>query len=447
MELNKGLNTISGDIFEQIFINKMLGQNKNDLRHINSLQEHHFTSIENKTIFNIILDLFLNNKDVNMINVMSKVNDDKLRRYLNDLFGKLYFEYSIEDIVNKLIILHKKRIICQEAHCLYEKSISDDENINDYVGRIMTNLLNNLQSDNTSKGAKMLKHSAEEFKAYIRQTNDDELIKTDYHDLDNMISGFQKGDLIIIAGRPSMGKSSLLFNMALNIAKKDYKILIFSLETSFQSNILRLLSMHTKIETSRIFSKNLFAEDIKKIDDAIDELSNLHMAIDERSCLNMIDIKLSALKTKAMYGLDMIMIDYLQLITPDNNNNRNVEIGKIIAFLKGLAKEFNIPIVVASQLSRATEQRESGMPVLSDLRDSGTIEQDADKVMFIFRKEYYLSRNEPDQENVGLYKKWLKEMTENKNKATIMISKNRNGPVGNVELFFDPEIVSFKNLY
>jgi replicative DNA helicase len=255
-------------------------------------------------------------------------------------------------------------------------------------------------------------------------------VPTGFHDLDNMLAGLQGADLVIIAARPSMGKTSLALNMALTAARDShFAVGIFSLEMSKEQLIDRLLSTQSGIDAWKLRTGNLAADDFEKLSEAMGKLADAPIYIDDTAFMTVMEIRTKARRLKTEKGLDMLIIDHIQLMEGSRSYEGRVqEISEISRSLKALAKELDIPVIAVSQLSRAVEQRPRKIPQLSDLRESGSIEQDADVVLFVYREEYY----EPD--------------TERKNIADIYIAKHRNGPTGKVELYFDANRMTFRDL-
>lgn len=257
-------------------------------------------------------------------------------------------------------------------------------------------------------------------------------VPSGFKSMDNMTAGFQKSDLIILAARPSMGKTSFALNLAENAAiDEKIPVAVFSLEMSKDQLVDRLLSSQAGVDSWKLRTGNLSDEDFPKIGYAMGVLSEAPIFIDDSAGGNIMEIRAKARRLQMEHGLGLIIIDYLQLMSGHSKNsdgNRVQEISEISRGLKGLARELDIPIIALSQLSRAVEHRDDKRPQLSDLRESGSIEQDADLVMFLYRDEYY----HPDTE--------LKGITE------ILLRKHRNGPTGQFELFFNPAQMRFSDL-
>ncbi len=253
-------------------------------------------------------------------------------------------------------------------------------------------------------------------------------VPTGFIDLDTLLGGLQKSDLLIIAARPGMGKTSLLNTVVLNAAAQDQRVALFSLEMSNEQLVQRLVSQETRIPSHKLREGKLDDRDWAQFVVATERISTLPIHLDDTPALSTHELRTKARRLHLEYGLDLIIIDYLQLMTtPYRSENRVQEISFISRSLKQLARELNVPVVSAAQLSRAVESRNDKRPLLSDLRESGSIEQDSDVVMFIYRDIYY-NPDSPDG-----------------NKAEIHIAKHRNGPTGTVDLVFVPELTQFKN--
>ena len=277
-------------------------------------------------------------------------------------------------------------------------------------------------------------------------------------DLDGILGGMQPSDLIILAGRPSMGKTAISVNVLVNAAKflnkdveddKDKKgVGFFSLEMSADQLTARILSMECSINATKFRTGNLSESEWEVIATRSGEVSKLPIFIDDTPALSISAIRTRVRRMVRKHNLSFLIIDYLQLVRGNggkSSENRVQEVSQITQGLKALAKEFNIPVIALSQLSRAVEQRDDKRPQLSDLRESGSIEQDADVVAFIYRDSYYHERKKPP-ENDPAYPEWAQKMNEVRHLSEIIIAKQRNGPVGSVHLFFDAEFTRFGNL-
>ena len=278
-------------------------------------------------------------------------------------------------------------------------------------------------------------------------------VPTGLNDLDSRLGGMHKQDLIIIAGRPSMGKTALATNIAFhaakNIEKKGVKstVAFFSLEMSSEQLSTRILSEQSRIRSNDIRRGKVSESEFEKFIETSKNIFELPLYIDETPAITIAAISNRSRRIKRLYGLELVVVDYIQLMRSGRKMefNRVQEISEITQGLKALAKELNVPVVALSQLSRQVEQRDDKKPQLADLRESGSIEQDADVVMFVFREAYYYERKEPTLGSIE-HAEWRQKMEEISNLAEIMISKQRHGPTGNVKVEFEAAYTKFKNL-
>jgi len=278
-------------------------------------------------------------------------------------------------------------------------------------------------------------------------------VPTGLTDLDNRLGGMHKQDLIIIAGRPSMGKTALATNIAFHAAKnienKGIKstVAFFSLEMSSEQLSTRILSEQSRIRSNDIRRGKVSEIEFEKFIETSKNIVELPLYIDETPAITIAAISNRARRIKRLFGLELVVVDYIQLMRSGRKMefNRVQEISEITQGLKALAKELNVPVLALSQLSRQVEQRDDKKPQLSDLRESGSIEQDADVVMFVFREAYYLERKEPTAGSIE-HAEWRQKMDEISSLADIMISKQRHGPTGNVKVEFEAMYTKFKNL-
>ena len=278
-------------------------------------------------------------------------------------------------------------------------------------------------------------------------------VPTGLTDLDNRLGGMHKQDLVIIAGRPSMGKTALATNIAFhaakNIEKKDLKstVAFFSLEMSSEQLSTRILSEQSRIRSNDIRRGKVSEKEFEKFIETSKNIFELPLYIDETPAITIAAISNRSRRIKRLFGLELIVVDYIQLMRSSGRKeyNRVQEISEITQGLKALAKELDVPVLALSQLNRAVEQRDDKKPQLADLRESGSIEQDADVVMFVFREAYYLERKEPTLGSIE-HAEWRQKMDEISSLAEIMISKQRHGPTGNVKVEFEAMYTKFKNL-
>ena len=287
-------------------------------------------------------------------------------------------------------------------------------------------------------------------------------LSTGLVDLDNRLGGLQSSDLIILAGRPSMGKTALATNIAYNIAKAHKQeqqsdgtmktvdgavVGFFSLEMSAEQLATRILSEQSEIGSEKIRRGMITETEFRKLVEVSQEMGRIPLYIDQTGGISIAQLAARARKLKRQKGLGLLIVDYLQLLTGSSKrgDNRVQEITEITTGLKALAKELNVPIIALSQLSRQVEQRDDKRPQLSDLRESGSIEQDADVVMFVFREEYYVERMKPS-EGTAEFGEWMAKMQQVSGKAEVIVGKQRHGPVGTVELSFESHLTRFGNL-
>jgi len=286
-------------------------------------------------------------------------------------------------------------------------------------------------------------------------------VSTGLIDLDKKLGGLHPSDLIILAGRPSMGKTSLATNIAFNIAKVHKRgrrpdgtegtvnggvVGFFSLEMSAEQLAARILSEAAEVPSEQIRRGDMTEPEFRRFLEAAKSLEACPLFIDDTPALPIAQVAARARRLKRTHGLDVLMVDYLQLLRGSTKESRVQEVSEITQGLKAIAKELNIPVIALSQLSRAVESRDDKRPQLSDLRESGSIEQDADVVMFVFREEYYREREKPGDHDLEAMAKWQGVMEQVHGKAEVIIGKQRHGPIGTVELAFEGRFTRFSNL-
>lgn len=256
-------------------------------------------------------------------------------------------------------------------------------------------------------------------------------LPTGFKALDGLLGGFQKSDLIVFAGRPGMGKTSWLLTVALNVARRGARVALFTMEMGVEQMVQRLISMETGIKIQQLRTASISAREHTRFTEAIGRIANLPLFIDDTPSITPVEMRTKCRRLQHEYGLDVVMVDYMQLMSAGRayENNRVQEISYISRALKELARELNITMLSTAQLSRAVEQRQDKRPQLSDLRESGSIEQDADAVMFLYRDEVYNP-----------------ETTEFPNQADVLLSKHRHGPTGVIQLYFEKSITKFMDV-
>jgi replicative DNA helicase len=405
------------------------------------------------SVDSVTLNLFFNNDET-----IKKIGGEIYLATLLKIGSNIVDVRDYAEIIKDLAI---KRKIVLIAENIVLETYKDSSMINsdNLIEKIESDIFNLSIKNNDRISSLTLKSSLEATREKIKLAMDTggniSGVTSGFIDLDQYTGGFQNGDLIIVAGRPSMGKSALAINFAYNIAKdflnkdkgkdKIRSVAFFSLEMPSEQISARILSMETGINTTKFRKGEVSPGEYDKIADKINEINKIPLFIDDTPSLSIGSIKTKTRRLIKQKNLGAIVVDYLQLatgITKRSSENRVLEIGEITMGLKAIAKEFNIPVIALSQLSRLLESRVSKKPQLSDLRESGSIEQDADIVMFIYREEYYIGREKPNDSDKKIGE-WQKKMEEVRNKAELIIAKHRNGDTGTVELFFNKELGRF----
>lgn len=408
-------------------------------RIVEFIKPESFYKPAHKIIYESMLELFKKNEPIDIVTVSEHLrNDEKLedaggRAYINDLALNVVTTANVEFYAKIIQEKEIKRALINAGSEIVAMSYENEETdaVLDNAQKLIFNIAAQKDTSDLVPIQDLVVSSYEQIES--RYNNRQELVgvTTGFYDLDALTSGLQKSDLIILAARPSMGKTAFALNLAQNVALKGKKaVAIFSLEMPKQQLVKRMLCSEAEVDTSRVTAGNLQNNDWQKLMDAMTKFADARIYIDDTSGVTATDIKAKCRRLMLEEKeLGLIVIDYLQLMEGGGNpNDRNQQISAISRSLKGLARELDVPIIALSQLSRGVEARNDKRPMLSDLRDSGAIEQDADIVMFIYRDEYY---NRDDVENKG--------------KAEVIIAKHRNGPVGNINLLFQSNITKFKN--
>lgn len=394
------------------------------------LSPEDFFNAELKKIYSSVLQLHNNNKPIDPIIVLEGDKSIKEDTFY-DVIESIPTAANITEYAHIVKNKSKLRGLQNTATKIIEMT-SNDMIIPDEIIDKAEALVFDISKKNKTKDVLSIKELlGEEYQRLEEIYRNADLysgITSGYPSLDKMISGFNPSDLIIIAARPSMGKTAFALNTAFNAANAGKSILIFSLEMSSSQILQRLLSIKSGIGIQKIKNGFLKDDDWKKLGNASNFLGNFHINIADIPNITVMEMRAAARRMKAAGKLDMIIVDYLQLIKGSNLRieNRQQEISEISRSLKGLARELDVPVIALSQLSRAAEQRADRRPILSDLRDSGAIEQDADIVAFLYRDGYYNEKNDTTNGD-----------------TEIIIGKQRNGPVGTVKLKFIPELAKF----
>ena len=405
------------------------------------LQPEDFYKEDHQEIYEAILELFEKRSPVDLVTLTDHLEKKKK---LKDVGGASYLTELVNGVPSSAHAGHYAEIVHNRAVLRRLIRAADSINQLGYAQeQDLDSILDKAEQELFSVSQKFLRQYFVPLKSVLTETFDriDELHKhkgkirgvaTGFKDLDNILAGLQQSDLVILAARPSIGKTALALNIAQYAATKNQMAVgIFSLEQSKEQLVDRMICAEAGVDSWKLRTGNLSDNDFPKIGYAMSALSEASIYIDDSPLVNIMEIRTKARRLQAEKGLGLIVVDYLQLMQGRQNShdpNRVQEISEISRGLKGLARELNVPVLALSQLSRAVEQRPGHIPQLADLRESGSIEQDADVVMFLYREDYY----DPE--------------TERKNIADLFIKKHRNGPVGKIELYFIPEQTRFRSM-
>ncbi len=396
----------------------------------------------NRLIYETMLELFEDREPIDVLSLSNKLEEKKK---LEEVGGSGYLTDLVNSVPTASNVVHYAKVVQKKS--LLRKLISTASDIVELgyqEAEDVEKVLDEAEQKLFSVSQKYVKADFVPLKTYLESAFNriDELHKGDrdirgvptgFQDLDNILAGLQKSDLVILASRPSIGKTSLALDIARNVSlKKKIPVGIFSLEMSSDQLVDRLLASEARVDAWRIRTGRLRSsddeDDFAKIGEAMGILSEAPIYINDSARANVMEMRTLARRLQAEHNLGLIIIDYLQLMEGRTSDNRVQEVSEISRSLKGLARELNIPVLALSQLSRAVENRSPQIPKLSDLRESGSIEQDADVVLFLYRED----REKPD--------------TPNKNVIQVIVSKHRNGPLGTASLYFNDTITSFSSL-
>lgn len=406
---------------------------------IEILRPEDFYKTAHQRIFQTMVDLYEKGEPVDLVTVTAELQDHKLLdeiggvTYLTEIASSVPTAANIEYYAK---IVEEKSLLRRLIHTatkIANDGYSREDDVTAIIADAEKYILEISQNRNTGgfipiRDALMETYERIEFLSQRR--GDITGISTGYTDLDKMTAGLQRSDLIILAARPSVGKTAFALNLAQNVAAREGEtVAIFSLEMGATQLVQRMICAEGNLDASRMRSGTLEEDDWQKLTMAIGTLAKAPIYIDDTPGITVMDIRAKCRRLQAEKGLGLILIDYLQLIHGrGRGDNRQQEVSEISRTLKGIARELNVPVIALSQLSRGVEQRQDKRPLMSDIRESGSIEQDADIVAFLYRDDYY------DKE------------TENKNVIEVIIAKQRNGPTGTVELAFLKEYNKFVSL-
>jgi len=396
---------------------------------LETLRTEDFFSDHHRRIFDGMIELAEDSKAIDLLTLT-----DELRRKgeLESAGGAAYLASLVDGVPRISNVAHYARIVKEKsllrhlvhtAHAIEQRALEAELDADEMLDTAESDIFR-LAEDRIRQGFVTIKElvtkNYERLEKLVSEGRTVTGLSTGYHALDEMTSGFQGSDLIIVAARPSMGKTALALNFAENAAADGKRVAVFSLEMSKEALLMRLLASHARIDAHKFRTGHLNAEDRDKMSTSLNELAASPMWIDDSSSSTVVEMGAKARRLKNDKGLDLVIVDYLQLMTARGRfSNRNEEVSSISRGLKALAKELGVPVVVLSQLTRAPE-RDERRPQLADLRESGAIEQDADLVLFINRPGFY-KPDAPDEE---------------RNRAELIIAKQRNGPTGVLKFVF-----------
>ncbi|NLT94009.1 MAG: replicative DNA helicase [Clostridia bacterium] len=406
---------------------------------IEILKDNDFYKEAHGILFQTITQLVEKGEPVDLITITERLRkDDNLEKvggvgYIAEIANSIGTASSISHyahiVKEKSLLRHLIKVASNIANRGYEAGEEPEELLDD-AERMILEISQGRSRDGLVPIGQVIENTIERLEYLAKKKSNITGIPSGFTDLDNLTSGWQNSDLIIVAARPAMGKTSFCLNIAQNAAiKENIPVAIFSLEMSREQLVQRMISSTAEIDQQKLRTGRLYDKEWIQLINAIGPLAEAKLYIDDTPAISVREIRAKTRRLKAEKGLGLIVIDYLQLISSGKRSeSRQQEISDISRSLKSLARELNVPVIALSQLSRAVEQSADKRPSLSHLRESGALEQDADIVMFIYRDEYY----NPESEKLGI--------------AEIIIAKHRNGPVGSVELSFRKEFTKFGNL-
>ena len=460
---------------EQGLLGAILYDNETMNRISDKLKADHFYDPVHGRIFDVCMNMIARGKLADGVTLREQFTRDGA---LQDIGGAAYLltlvqnaarmtsharEYAelIYDLALRRDLIRIGEDIAKEA-----AAPATTENGEQQIEEAERRLFTLAESGGTNKGFSDFSHalatSIEMAAAAYESKSEVSGIGTGFLDMDRMLGGLHPSDLIILAGRPSMGKTALATNLAFNVARARLEarqaqredaeavggvVAFFSLEMSAEQLATRLLSDYAAIESDRIRRGKIQKHEYEKLAEAAGMLQTLPLHIDETGAISIAQLQARARRLQRMHGLDLIVVDYLQLVTAAarRSEGRVQEVSEITQGLKALAKDLKVPVIALSQLSRQVEMREDKRPQLADLRESGSIEQDADVVLFVYRESYYLERAEP-RAGTDEHFAWQRQVEEVRNQAEVIIGKQRHGPIGKVKLHFDSRYTRFGNL-
>ena len=391
-----------------------------------------------KYIFKSIVEMYQRDEPIDEINLLEHLKStDRLEKsggisYITEIGSSVLTTANVKSYIKIVEDKATLRKLIDSSTKIIESCYNnqdDVEKVIDVAEQKIFDLAEKKSSSDFEPLSDILERGFEQIETLFNNKGEVTGVGSGFKDLDDLTSGFQKGDMILIAARPSMGKTTFALNIAEHAALREGKsVVIFSLEMSKEQLAYKLLCSEANVDMLKLRTGNLEDKDWENIARASGPLSSAKIYIDDTAGVSIMEMRSKCRRLKIEYGIDLILIDYLQLMSGSGEESRQQEVSEISRNIKAIAKEMQCPVIALSQLSRAPEQRADHRPMLSDLRESGSIEQDADLVMFLYRDEYY------------------NKETEEKNVAECIIAKQRNGPVGNVKLAWIGQFSKFGNL-
>ncbi len=399
-----------------------------------------FYNPAHQKIYEVALELFAKGEPIDALTVTSRLKGKKL---LQKIGGASYVTEIIERVPTSAHVAHYANIVKEKkvrrdfasaSSEIHEQAFSE-EKFEEMIDSIEKRVFSISQLSKPQKFTHVKEELASAYERMERLHRGDGALRgvpTGFTGLDNILSGLQKSDLVLLGARPSFGKTSLALDMARQAAFKGHSVGVFSLEMSREQIVDRLIASQANVPLWRLRTGRLHDElEFELVRNSLDELAKISLYVDDTPSPNILQMRSMARRLQLEHGLDLLVIDYLQLIQPRTGSDNMVQqVTEISRGLKSLARELSIPILALSQLSRAVDQRDVKIPRLADLRESGSLEQDADVVLFLYRKD----------------RDKLEVVEEEQNMVEVIIAKHRNGPLGSVKLRFDPERVSFRNV-
>ncbi len=424
---------------EQSVVGSMLMDKEAVLAASEIITKDDFYQYQYGVLFEAMVELYQEGKPVDLVTVQDRLREkdvppevsslEFVRELVSAVYTSANVRYYAKIVYEKSMLRKLIRLNDEIANRCYAGRENMEE-ILEYTEKTTFDLLKRRNTGDFVPVKQIALNTLDRIEAAARQKGNVTGIPTGFVDLDYRLSGLQRSDLILLAARPSMGKTALVLNLADYICfKKQYSVAIFSLEMSKEQLMNRLFAMEARINSQSLRNGDLTDNEWSQLVETVGMIGNSKMIIDDTPGISISELRSKCRKFKLEFGLDLVMIDYLQLMSGSGkSDSRQQEVSEISRALKALAREIDAPVIALSQLSRACETRPDHRPMLSDLRESGAIEQDADVVMFLYRDDYY-NKDSPD-----------------KNIAEVIVAKQRNGPIGTVNLVWLPDFTKFVNM-